>query len=148
MPTDKATIAEYYPLPVYNYQVVVEENEIISFSEVSGLTIDYDHVLYRHGFSWKSGDYLLRTQRKPISITLKRGVSKNRDYLYEWLKSSGKRDIRIDLCDEVGMPLVSWSVTRALPLKLDAPIFNAGNSEVAIESLELIAHDLTLTHHT
>lgn len=147
MAVDKQTIIENYPLPTYNYQVVIDDSEMFSFSEVSGLEIDYDHVLYRHGFSWETGDYLIRTQRKPINISLKRGVAKTRKFLYEWLKYGDKKNIRIDLCDEKGEAIVSWSVFRALPFKLDAPSFNANSSDVAIESLDLIAHDLTLTHH-
>ena len=147
MATDKATIVQDYPLPVYNYMVIIGENEVVSFSEVSGLMIDYDHLHYRHGMSWMTGDHLIRTQRKPINVTLRRGISQNRKYLFEWLQSADKRNIRIDLCNELHEPLVSWEVSKALPIKMDAPAFNASSSEVAIETLELIAHNLTLTHH-
>ena len=152
MATDKQKITDNYPLPVYNYRIFINGNEAMSFSEVSGLEIDYEHVLYRHGFSWAMGDYLLRAQRKPINITLRRGVVKDRKYLYNWLKSGEKKDIRIELCDEgqeEGKPkaIVSWNISRALPFKMDSPSFNAGTNDVAIESLNLIAHDLTLTYH-
>ncbi|MEM9685815.1 MAG: phage tail protein [Bacteroidota bacterium] len=147
MATDKQRIIESYPLPAYNYRVIIEGKEAMAFSEVSGLEIDYEHVLYRHGFSWVMGDYLIRAQRKPINVTLKRGVVKQRRELYDWIKSEYKKDIRIELCDESGVAVVSWDVSRALPFKLDAPSFSASTSEVAIESLDLIAHDLKLTHH-
>ncbi|MCG8700912.1 MAG: phage tail protein [Bacteroidales bacterium] len=147
MATNKNQIIESYPLPAYSYRVIVNGSIVMSFSEVSGLDIDYEHILYRHGFSWKMGDYLIRAQRKPINVTLKRGVVKQRDYLYNWLKSEDKKDINIELCDEKGEAIVSWHILRALPFKLDAPSFNASGSDVAIESLDLIAHDLKLTHH-
>ncbi|MEL6562352.1 MAG: phage tail protein, partial [Bacteroidota bacterium] len=131
MATDKATIVQDYPLPVYNYMVIIGENEVVSFSEVSGLMIDYDHLHYRHGMSWMTGDHLIRTQRKPINVTLRRGISQNRKYLFEWLQSADKRNIRIDLCNELLEPLVSWEVSKALPIKMDAPAFNASSSEVA-----------------
>ncbi|UII31374.1 phage tail protein [Fulvivirga ulvae] len=146
MATDKEKIAGSYPLPVYNYQVIIDGSEVMSFSEVSGLEIDYNHVLYRHGLSWLTGDHLVRAQRKPINVTLRRGVARKRAYLYEWLKSEEKKDIRIELCDERGHAIVSWDVSRALPFKLDAPAFSAGTNDVAIESLNLIAHDLRITH--
>lgn len=147
MATDKQRIRDAYPLPVYNYQVVVNATEVMSFSEISGLEIEHEHVLYRHGFSWVTGDHLIRAQRKPIQISLKRGIVKSRTYLYDWIKAEDKRDIRIELCDESGLPVVSWEVTRALPYKLDAPSFSASSSEVAIESLDLIAHDLRIMHN-
>lgn len=100
----------------------------MSFSEVSGLEIDYDHVLYRHGFSWAMGDYLIRGQRKPINVTLKRGITRNRDYLYKWLKGAYEKDIRIELSDEEGVALVSWDVYRALAIKLTAPSFTANSN--------------------
>ncbi len=147
MATDKKTIIESYPLPVYNYRIIINGSEVMSFSEVSGLEIDYEHILYRHGFSWVMGDYLIRAQRKPINVTLRRGVAKQRKYLYDWLKSEEKKDIRIELCDESGLAVVSWDVSRALPFKLNAPSFNTNTNDVAIESLDLIAHNLRLTHH-
>lgn len=147
MATEKANISASYPLPVYSYRVIIDGSETMSFSEVSGLEIEHEHVLYRHGFSWSMGDYLIRAQRKPINITLKRGVARKRSNLYNWLKSADKRDIRIELCDEKGVAMVSWDVFRALPIKLDAPSFNASTNDTAIESLNLIGHDLILTHH-
>lgn len=155
MATDKKRISESYPLPAYNYRVIIDGNEAMSFSEVSGLEIDYEHVLYRHGFSWVMGDYLIRAQRKPINVSLKRGVVKQRKYLYNWLKSGEKKDIRIELTEIIELndnkkvmeAVVSWEVSRALPFKMDAPSFNANTNDIAIESLDLIAHDLKLTYH-
>ncbi len=146
MAIDKEHIASGYPLPVYNYRVVVDGSETMAFSEISGLEIEHDHILYRHGVSWLMGDHLIRGQRKPINVTLRRGVVKQRKYLYDWLRSEEKKNIRIEMCDEKGEAIISWDVSRALPYKLDAPAFNASNSDVAIESLDLIAHDLRITH--
>ncbi|TPN86998.1 phage tail protein [Aquimarina algicola] len=147
MAIDRKTIIENYPLPVYNYQVIIDNSTAMSFSEISGLDIDYEHVLYRHGFSWVMGDYLIRAQRKPINVTLKRGMVKERSYLYDWMRSGTKKDIRIELCDEQSVAIVSWDIYRALPFKMDAPSFNASTNDIAIESLDLIAHDIKLTHH-
>ncbi len=147
MAIDRKTIIKNYPLPVYNYQVIIDNSKAMSFSEISGLDIDYEHVLYRHGFSWIMGDYLIRAQRKPINVTLKRGMVKERSYLYDWMRSGTKKDIRIELCDEQSVAIVSWDIYRALPFKMDAPSFNASTNDIAIESLDLIAHDIKLTHH-
>ncbi|GAA4276743.1 phage tail protein [Aquimarina mytili] len=148
MATDKHTIIQQYPLPVYNYQVIIDGiEEGMYFSEISGLEMDYEHVLYRHGFSWLMGDHLIRAQRKPINVSLKRGVVKNRRFLYDWLRTEDKKNINIALCDETNTPIVTWEVYRALPIKMNAPSFNASTNDIAIESLDLIAHDIKLTHH-
>lgn len=147
MAIEKKRIIDSYPLPVYNYQVIINGSEVMSFSEISGLEIEREHVLYRHGFSWIVGDHLIRAQRKPITVSLKRGVVRQRSYLYDWMTSGLKKDIRIELCDEVGIAVVSWEVSRALPIKLDAPSFEANTNDVAIESLNLIAHDLRIKYN-
>lgn len=136
-------IAKYYPLPVYNYKVSVGGNDM-SFSEVTGLSVEYEKIEYRHGFSWLMGDNLIRARRNPVNLTLKRGIVKDRDQLYKWLEGGDKRDLKIDLCDEKGAPVVTWQVLGALPLKMELPSFNASTSEVALESLALIAHQVKL----
>ncbi|UII24672.1 phage tail protein [Fulvivirga maritima] len=147
MAVNKASITDEYPIPAYNYQVSIAGENTMAFSEISGLEIQHEHVLYRHGFSWVIGDNLIRGQRKPINITMKRGVVKNRSYLYDWMQKADKRDVKIDLCDEKGEPLVSWEVSRALPYQLDAPTFSASANEVAVEKVNLIAHDLKMNYH-
>ena len=92
------------------------------------------------------GYYLIRGQRKPINISLKRGVTRQRDFLYKWQKNGYELDIRIELSDEEGVAVVSWDVYRALPIKLTAPSFTANSNDVAIESMNLIAHDLKITY--
>ena len=147
MALEKKTIINNYPLPVYNYQVIINGSEVMSFSEISGLVIEHEHVVYKHGFSWVVGNHLIRAKRKPINVSLKRGVVRQRSYLYDWMISGIKKDIRIELCDEVGIAVVSWEVSQALPLKLDAPSFGANTNDVAIESLDLIAHDLRVKYN-
>lgn len=41
------------------------------------------------------------------------------------------------MCDAGGMPVIAWSIVKALPVKLDAPGFDAKTNEVVIETLEL-----------
>jgi phage tail-like protein len=158
MAQDKSQIQSTYPLPVYNYRVTVlkaGESLVLSFAEISGLNIEYEPVTYKHGLSFLMGDKIIPGMRQPTRLTMKRGVVKNNDFLSGWLNhtytdpafTGAKRDILIDLCDEVGGPVIRWTVQSALPLKLDAPAFNANSNEVAIETLELIAHGLQVDYH-
>ncbi|MBL3655543.1 phage tail protein [Fulvivirga sediminis] len=146
MALGKVTISDDYPIPVYSYRVTIDGSQTMSFSEVSGLEIDYDYVDYRHGLGFLMGINLIRGQAKPVKVNLKRGVTKHREYLTTWLDKGDKRDVLIELCDEDGTGMVSWQVSRALPFKLDAPAFNADSNSVAIESMELVAHGLTIKH--
>ena len=55
--------------------------------------------------------------------------------------------MEISLCDEAGVPLVSWRVGRAIPVKLEAPEFAAKAEEPAIESLEVMVAGVVVVHH-
>ena len=44
-----------YPLPAYNFRVTVDGRSM-SFSEVSGINIEYETLTYRHGLSFLEGE--------------------------------------------------------------------------------------------
>jgi phage tail-like protein len=157
MSQTKAQIKASYPLPAYNYRVTINGDSkplVLGFSEVSGLSIEYEPVYYKHGFSFVMGTKIIPGMRQPIKVTLKRGVVKSSDYLYKWIHEAytnpfktPKRDVQIDLCDETGKAVVRWKVQAAMPYKLDAPSFSANGDDIAIESLELTAQDLQVDYN-
>lgn len=78
------------------------------------------------------------------NITLKRGITLD-EGLWNWhlsfVEGKGKRrDGLIVLQNELLMPIKTWIFKRGLPLKWTGPAFNAGQSAVAVESIE-IAHE-------
>jgi phage tail-like protein len=151
-------IKSAYPLPAYNYRVTVLNEgaaTVIGFSQVTGLTVEYQPVTYKHGLSFAMGANIIPGMRQPIRLTLKKGLVKNNDFLQQWLGKSNaepfssgvKRDIQIDLCDEQGLAVISWTVIGALPVKLEGPTLEANSDQIAIASMELIAHDLRVDYH-
>jgi phage tail-like protein len=152
MTLTKDQIKASYPLPVYNYRVTIGKTTLGS-SQVSGLDVSYEPVTYKHGFSFVMGSKIIPGMRQPVKVTLKKGVVKGSDFLASWLQDAyanpfknAKQDIVIDLCDESGKPVVRWTVKGALPTKLDAPAFDASSNEVALETLELIAHEIKVDY--
>ena len=149
MSLSKEDIKLKYPIPVYNYRVVVDDQEM-AFSEVSGLSITYGEViLYKHGLSFQQGEFMQRIgnslqKQKPANLTLKRGIIRGNNTLYNWLNTI--KSMIIYLCDEEGNPLVSWKVGRAMATRLSAPVFDAEANQVAIESLEVFAKDIEVTY--
>ena len=146
-----------YPLPVYNYRVTInEDGDSVSFavSEVSGLSMEYESVTYKHGLSFVLGSKIIPGMRQPTKITMKRGIIQSRDYLHKWIHNTytdpfymdSKRDILIDLCDAEGTAVIRWRVKNALPVKLDASDFDVNSNEVAFETMEFIAHSLTIDY--
>ena len=153
MAQDEAPISSSDLLPAYNYRVTILQpgkKRVLSFAEISGLSQEYEAVTYKHGFSFVMGNKIIPGMRQPVRLTMKRGVVKGRNFLQKWIDSaygdpfstSAKRDILIDLCDASGNVVVTWQVLRALPVKLDAPGFDASTNEIAIETMELVAHGL------
>ena len=148
-----------YPLPAYNYRVAVLDGGgpiHIGCSEVSGLTVEFRPVTYKHGLSFALGSNIIPGQREPLRVTLKKGQTRRGDYLQKWLEQtyadpfggSTKRDITIDLCDESANPLIRWTLGRALPIKLETSAFSASTQEVVIATMELVAHDLKVEYTT
>jgi phage tail-like protein len=144
-------IKNKYPIPVFYYRVTIGDDDSHAFSEVSGLSIEYETITYRDGLSCKEGAKYMPGLGTAVNLTLQKGVVRADSYLLTWINTVNlntveKRDIKIDLLDEKEQPVVSWTVTKAFPIKLDAPSFNANSNEVAIESLELMANDLKVEY--
>jgi len=155
MALTKDQIRTDYPLPAYNYRVDIGA-DTVAFSEVSGLEISIDTVSYSESpvASGKAGPNVMHmpTNRKPLTITLKKGYVKSKSIpaLYNWISATqlnrvDKKDITVHLCDENGDSVVRWKVIDAFPTKLSAPGFNASSNEVAIESIELMASSLEMS---
>ena len=151
MATTIDEIKSTYPVPVYYYQVHVGTIGDMNFSEVSGLAIEYDTISYKDGMSFKMGEKHMPGQMKAVNVTLKKGIVRADSKLFNWvstvaLNTVQKEDIAISLIDESDQPVVKWTVYNAFPKKLDAPGFNAGSNEVAIESMELMADRLDVEY--
>nr|VFJ43034.1 MAG: conserved hypothetical phage tail region protein [Candidatus Kentron sp. DK]VFJ55607.1 MAG: conserved hypothetical phage tail region protein [Candidatus Kentron sp. DK] len=155
MAHDKAHIKSNYPLPAYNYRVMVG-NATLGFSEVSGLDLQYEPVIYKHGLSFFMGTKIIPGMPEPIRVTMKRGIVRNGNVksLSEWMSDAykrpfslkKKRDVQIELCDENGQALVTWQVKSALPVRLSGPEFHADGNEIAIETMELVAYNMDIKY--
>jgi phage tail-like protein len=147
MALTKEQIKSTYPLPVYNYKVEID-GETIAFSEVSGLSMNYEISTYKESpvESGIPGPRVMHMpgQRAPVKATLKKGVVGGSSVaaLFGWMNTKQlnqitKKDIFVRLCDEKGDAVISWKVINAFPTKLDAPTFDAKSNDAAIESMEL-----------
>lgn len=80
------------------------------------------------------------------SITLKRGITKDKDAFYQWRKDTEDKGIRegelrktvtITLKDEAESPCAQWSLDNAWPIKYEIGDFAATSSDVVFETMEL-----------
>jgi phage tail-like protein len=123
--------------------------KVAGFSECSGLDATVEVFEIREGgvndHVWK-----FPTRATHGNITLKHGVIYLYDDLWSWhydfVKGKGKRkDGIITLMDEARRPAKVWKFAKGLPMKWVGPSLNAGQTAVAIESLEIAHQGLTLT---
>ncbi len=144
MSTSVAESSLRYPMMAYNFRVSIG-SESVAFAEVSGLKREFETVTYRHGFSFREGEDITKYHiAKYEEITLRRGLFRNTSALYSWLEEEDERSITIELCDEEGMSVIEWRIAGAVLTKVEAPSFDANSSDVAVESLSLMARHITI----
>jgi phage tail-like protein len=125
-----------------NFAVEIDGIVRASFQEASGLDSSIDVTEYQEG-----GDKYKRKvagQAKFSNIVLKWGSSDDHD-LYDWhmawLKAdptATRKSGSIILRDRSGNEVIRWNFTRAWPSKWTGPSFNAIDSKIAIETLEIV----------
>jgi phage tail-like protein len=147
------TVIRDDPYAAYNFQVIVtnvsDDGVAVSgsFSEVSGLEVSQDPILYRNG----SEDIRQRKipgLKKFTDITLKRGVTGHVGF-WNWVVEALNGQVRrtagsILLLDENRNEVMRWNFDRAWPCKYTGPTLNAGNNEIAIETLVICCEQLLI----
>jgi len=130
------------PFGNYNFMVELDGLTRAGFKEASGLESSVDSHDYREGTDPGNIARKLPGQRKASSISLKRGLTDDRA-LWDWHNQAAsgnlvRHTISIVLRDETGAEKIRWNIKNAWPTKWTGPTLDAGSSESAIESLELV----------
>ncbi|HZN91127.1 MAG TPA: phage tail protein, partial [Myxococcales bacterium] len=135
-----------HPLAAYNFKVTVD-GVAMRFAKVSGLQREHQTVTYRHGLSFLEGEQISKFHMERfVSVTLEQGTVQGQKVLHQWLERSQPGVMEVSLCDEKGVPVIAWSIARALPVKLTAPTFDAATNQVSIETLEIRAAGISIKH--
>jgi phage tail-like protein len=121
---------------------------LAGFAECSGLEMSMDIEEYKEG---GNNGTILRfpTRVKWTNLRMKRGMTFAGDlwqWHYDFSQGVGtRRDGAIVLQDETQTPAIVWSFTRGLPIKWTGPSFNAGQSQVAFEEIEIAHEGITIS---
>ncbi|MGI5912813.1 MAG: phage tail protein [Syntrophomonadaceae bacterium] len=131
------------PFRSFRFSVEIDGITEAYFTEVTGIEASYDVIEFR------SGELAGVAMKLPgmvhnTTITLKQGVTDNME-IWEWFKGEPgmtgaveRKDVTIKAVDETGgTELAVWTFYDAWPCKYIASDFNASESAVIIESLEL-----------
>lgn len=150
MSLSAAEVKAKYPLPAYNFQVVLEGSAApIRFARVGGLAREASTLTYRDGLSFLEGERIVKYFiDKYTSLTLDQGTVSGDTLLLEWLETKAPRAMEVSLCDEQGTPLVSWRFAKALPTKLTGATLDASTNDVAVDQLEVKVAGLTIVHNS
>ena len=141
------------PYGGYNFLVTVngisDDGQAVrgSFMEASGLEVEVPPIEYRNG----SEDITPRKmpgQAKYTNLTCKRGITGDLIF-WNWVLagiqgSIIRADGSVILLDENRAEVVRWNFRRAWPCKYTGPTFNAANSEIAMEMLEICHEGLEI----
>ncbi len=127
----------------YRFAIEISGIEQASFNECTGLQVQTEV------FEYKEGGLNTHTHKLPgrvsySNITLKWGTAESGD-LWDWYyrvitrRDTSKEKVPVSIIqyDAQGREVRRWNLSRAYPVKWVGPNFNAAQSAMGIESLEL-----------
>jgi len=142
-------ISEPDPAPVYKFWVELGDTIVAEFKECGGLSIDRKIETYREGgvnhFVHKLPGHI-----EYANISLKYGILADRK-LWDWFQkglydaSVERTNFSILLRDVTGEVVRTWSVVDAYPVKWQGPQLSSDGNQIAIETLEIAHHGLSLS---
>src|SRR5579872_2038025 len=136
------------PFRGFNFRVEIDNTAVAGFREAGGLTMTTDAVDYREGNEMSLHVRKLTGLRKFTNITLKRGYTTNED-LWKWYKNvlngiTDRRNGAIILQVEQHNDVLRWQFENGFICKWEGPAMNATSNDVAVESIEICAEQVTL----
>jgi phage tail-like protein len=137
-------MADYYPPLGFYYKVefgISQVSNDVRFQSVSGLTVEYDYESFKEGGENRF-EHKLPVRTKYADMVLKRGMLTDSGVI-DWLLNAFRdrvfepASVNVILMNEKSEPLRTWKVAQAIPKKWQIGDFNANESAVVIETIEL-----------
>ena len=141
-----------YPLPKFHFEL--EWGGVrMGFTEVSGLDFETEVIEYREGNLPSYNKTKQPGLTKFTDVTLKRGiVLDNLEYYEQWVKTAMfqekkeqyRRTVTIKLLNEEHKAIITWTLSKAWPSKIQSTDLKADANEVAIETMTLVHEGLVM----
>lgn len=138
-----------WPLPKFYFNIDLGDGKPQGFSEISGLETEVKMIEYRHGDSSVFSPIKMPGLRSVGNVTLKKGVFTKDSIFWTWFDETKlniikRRTVIVNLLNESASPMMTWTLTNALPVKLVSTDLKSDASEVAIETLEIAYETLAI----
>lgn len=121
---------------------------VAEFQECSGLRLERTVEMIEEG-GVNDHVHILPGRNKYSNIVLKKGITSS-DALWSWYQT-GLYDAKVKrvnfsilLLGPTGTTEKRWNVISGFPVKWEGPQFNTDSTQIAIETLEIAHHGLTL----
>ncbi|WP_322044106.1 phage tail protein [Paraburkholderia sp. J67] len=143
----------YYPPTGFYFKVQIagaSSEDDAAFTEVSGLDMEIEVEEIKEGGE-NGFTHRLPGRVKYSNLVLKRGILVKGSQFAQWCQSTLRtgpggrltcKDLDVFLLDENGNPLLTWSCSRAWPVKWSVGAFDSTRNEVAVETLEFAYRQL------
>ncbi|PWB25000.1 phage tail protein [Flavobacterium sp. HTF] len=145
-------MANYYPPVGFHFLVEFEglgsKEKDHQFQSVSGLSVDIETEEIAEGGENRF-KHKLPVKTKYPNLTLKRGILID-SVVINWCRDAIENfsfkpvNLTVKLLNQQHQPLVSWNVVHAYPVKWAVEDFNAEESKLVIENVELTYNYFTL----
>jgi phage tail-like protein len=133
------------PPPAARFSIVVNGEEIASFSELAGIASGYETEYL--SVDQKETVLTVPARHTPPSVTLKRGLTSD-VALWDWHAdaiqngSRAWKDAGLVMYDVEGRPVARFHLLNAWPSKLEVGELSAGGQEVAMETVTIVCERL------
>lgn len=139
-------MATYYPPVGFHFSVeftgLGTSEKDHQFQSVSGLTVDIETEEVAEGGENRFKHKIPGRTKYP-NLVLKRGLLVD-SAVVDWCKNAVENfefepiDLIVKLLNEKHEPLLSWNIVHAYPIKWSIADFNAEESKVVIETIEIV----------
>lgn len=145
-------MATAYPPVSFHFKVefngLSSQEKDVQFQSVSGLSVDIETEEFAEGGENRF-KHKFPVRSKFPNLVLKRGMVTDSE-LIKWCRNAIESfqfeplDLTVKLLNEKHEPLVTWNVVHVYPVKWSVDDFNAEESKITIETIELAYNYFTL----